>query len=207
MDKRFVDQSQSKVNFRAGNDGAGKTITGYAAVYYDGTPGTEFRLWDGAVERIMHGAFDESLTNGDDVMALFNHERNNILGRSTSGTLKLTSDKIGLKYEIKPGDTSISRDVIEHITRGDLKGSSFAFDITEELWTAGKEFDIREVRSVKLLDVGPVTFPAYEATTSNVRDKSSWDKWKAKNENDKNAENACKAEIFRLETLELTVVD
>ncbi len=148
--------------------GAESEITGHAAVYYDGSPGTEYKLWDGAVERIMPGAFDKAIRS-DDVLGLFNHDPNRILGRSSAGTLTLTSDKKGLAYRISPGNTSTANDVREHIRRGELKGSSFGFMITDETWRTEDKMEIREISGVDLFDVGPVTFPAYEATDTQAR--------------------------------------
>lgn len=145
-------------------------IVGYAAKFYRADDsGTEFRLWDGAVERIMPGAFDAALS--DDVRALFNHDASQILGRTKSGTLKLSVDDIGLRYEIAPADTRVYADVANFLSRGDVDGSSFQFQILPggERWTRSGSTEVREITSVKLFDVGPVTFPAYEAATSGVR--------------------------------------
>ncbi len=147
-------------------------IEGYAAVFYDGSKGTEFEFWDGIKERVQPGAFDKALKRGrDDVLALFNHSPNQVLGRSGSGTLELSVDKVGLRYKIQSGDTTIARDVREHIKRGDITGSSFGFIAEEERVTtdAKGKTEIRELLSVKLLDVSPVTIPAYDATTVEAR--------------------------------------
>ncbi len=140
-------------------------ITGYAAVFYDGMENTEYQLWDGAKERIMPGAFDDAVKN-DDVRALFNHDVNFVLGRNKSGTLTLQIDERGLKYIIDPPDTQQARDIIEVIKRGDVSGSSFSFMPSSQQWITEDDMDIRVISKVKLYDVGPVTFPAYEATTS-----------------------------------------
>jgi HK97 family phage prohead protease len=145
-------------------------ISGYGAVFYDGTPGTEYRLREDMVERLLPGAFDRAIRE-DDVRGLFNHDPNNVLGRSQAGTMKLAADGTGLRYEIVPGETTIGRDVREHLKRGDVTGSSFSFELEKN----GQEFRkengliIREIKSVRLFDVGPVTFPAYTGTTAEAR--------------------------------------
>lgn len=147
------------------------TISGYAAVFYrDGDPSTEYELWPGAVERVMPGAFNDSLKM-DDVRALFNHDAQSVLGRSKSGTLRLSVDNTGLRYEITPADTTLYRDVAAMIKRGDVDGSSFSFQIVgQDTWTRSADGrEVREIRSVKLYDVGPVTFPAYQGSTSEAR--------------------------------------
>jgi len=143
-------------------------IVGYGAVYYDGTDGTQFRLWDDMLERIMPGAFDRAIKE-DDVRGLFNHDPSMVLGRSKAGTMALASDERGLRYEIIPGDTSVARDVREHLKRGDVTGSSFAFTVTDEQYRKEDGIHIREIHGVRLYDVGPVTFPAYEGTTAGAR--------------------------------------
>jgi len=147
-------------------------ITGYAAVFFDGSAGSEFGLWEGATERIAPGAFKRSIESQQDTRALFNHEPDKLLGRVSAGTLRLEEDGRGLRYTISLGETSTAKDVREMIKRGDLTGSSFSFTIAEggEEWRdtdEGKQ--IRHITDVNLLDVGPVTFPAYSATSANSR--------------------------------------
>src|SRR5205085_8262677 len=62
-----------------------------------------------------------------DVVALFNHDNNIVLGRTISGTLTLEKRSDGLYYTIDPPKSAAS--VIESIERGDVRGSSFAFMI------------------------------------------------------------------------------
>lgn len=158
----------------------GATIAGYAAVFYDGTPETEYRLWDDFVERVMPGAFDRAIRE-DDVRALLNHEPDNLLGRTKSGTLKLSIDAVGLRYEITPPETELARQVVASLERGDLDGSSFTFMPTKVTWreelekvgTMERMIVIREIQEVELYDVGPVTFPAYTATSAAARDRSN----------------------------------
>ena len=63
-----------------------KTISGYAAVFFrEGDPGTQYELFEGAVERIMPGAFDDALRDRTDVVALLIHNFDWLLGRTKSG--------------------------------------------------------------------------------------------------------------------------
>jgi HK97 family phage prohead protease len=168
IEKRVI--SGRPVELRANGEGP-PTISGYAAVFYrEGDPTTQYELWPGAVERVTRGAFDSSLGR-DDVRALFNHDPHMVLGRDKAGTLKLSVDETGLRYEITPGDTTLYKDVSTMIQRGDVDGSSFSFQIEgKDVWTRSADgLEIRELRSVKLYDVGPVTFPAYAASTSEAR--------------------------------------
>jgi len=151
-------------------EGEPPQIVGLASVYYDGTPDTEYELWqDGPVERIMPGAFRDALAGKDDVRALFNHDANHVLGRVSSGTMELRDTKAGLEYRINPPNTATGRDLLELVRRGDITGSSFGFIVTDEDSLRHDGRAVREVRQVTVLDVGPVTFPAYEATEVQVR--------------------------------------
>lgn len=187
MERRYLFGDVSGVSLEPRAEGEGPKIRGIASVYYDGTPKTEYKLWADTVERIMPGAFEKALAR-DDVRALFNHDANFVLGR-TPKTLTLTDSPEGLRYEIEPANTSVARDVAEHIRRGDVSGSSFAFIVTDEDWRKEDGAVIREIRGVELFDVGPVTYPAYEATTAGVRSvdgvaeaRAAFDKWQARSE-------------------------
>lgn len=170
---RFLPASVAAIEVREAKSGPG-TIAGLAAVFYDpGDPGTAYRLWDDFEERIMPGAFDRAVAEGDDVRCLLNHDVNQLLGRTKSGTLRLSITKRGLAYEADTPDTQPGRDAVTTIRRGDIDGSSFGFRCTDSDLRIeprdGKELWIREVRGVILYDASPVTYPAYEATTAEAR--------------------------------------
>jgi len=146
-------------------------ITGYGAVFYDSEDrGTEYDLWDDVVERIMPGAFDG--LGDSDVRSFFNHNPDVVLGRSTAGTLTLGIDTVGLRYSVTPPEAH--NHVVESVKRGDVDGSSFMFIPTETTWRdethEGRTISIREINAVELFEVGPVTFPAYEATSARSAD-------------------------------------
>jgi len=171
--RSFVPASVQPVKLEKRADGQLPLITGYGAVFYqEGRDGTEYWLWDSFVERIDRSAFNRSVKE-DDVRGLMNHDPNMLLGRTSSKTMRLSVDEVGLRYEIEPPDTQAGRDTVESIKRGDLTGSSFSFSILEERWkqddSNGRTVSIRTLMDVQTYDVGPVTFPAYEATTTGVR--------------------------------------
>lgn len=170
LERRHATQPQSKVEVRAESDKP-KLITGYAAKFYSASDrGTEFNLWGEVWERIMPGAFDRAISERHDVRCLFNHDADNVLGRTTSGTCRLQIDSTGLRYEAdeNPNDVTWSATAAK-IARGDVSGSSFSFWVRKESWTDDGERIIREILDVDLDDVGPVTFPAYTAATSATR--------------------------------------
>ncbi len=175
MERRFT---PGGIDCEARADGT-RQIGGYAAVFHrEGDEGTEFRLWDDVFERIDKRAFDRALADSDDARALFNHDSNHLLGRASAGTLRLSADERGLKYDITLPDTQAGRDVATSIERGDLTGSSFAFQAEKVRWEDGENRSIRVIESVRLYDVGPVTYPAYEATSTALRSiRDEYDAW------------------------------
>lgn len=176
-------------------------MRGHAAVYYDGTPATEYGLWENTVERIMPGAFDRAIKE-DDVRALFNHDANMVLGRLRAGTLRLDSDATGLAYEVDLPDTRTGRDLEVLLGRGDVTGSSFSFVPTDEEWRKESGVNVRQVTAVRLYDVGPVTFPAYTATDASMRHaegaKKMFEEWQREQ-----VERAARARRIRLRLIEI----
>jgi HK97 family phage prohead protease len=116
---------------------------------------------------------------GMDVVALFDHVGQPI-GRTTNDTLKLAISERGLAYSISPPDTTLGRDIVTLVRRGDLYGASFAFSVAPggEQWT--QEADGSAVRTISevgnLYDVSVVTRPAYPQSSAALR---SLDAWKA----------------------------
>ena len=149
-------------------DHALPTLRGYAAVF-----GEEAVIGGFFREVIEPGAFDEALARPDDVRAQFNHDSNKLLGRTTAGTLRLSVDQAGLAYEIDLPETSYARDLAASVERGDVSQSSFMFEVTGEKWEyppkSSGELPLRRVANVKLYDVAPVTFPAYDGTSVSAR--------------------------------------
>lgn len=167
IERRFTKAGCAKVETR--EDGK-RVIVGYGAVFYrEGEPGTEYQLWTDLVERIAPTAFDRAIREAHDARGLFNHDPAWLLGRTTAGTMRLSVDGTGLRYEIDAPDTTMGRDVVTMIERGDLTGSSFAFVPTRRVWIEEAERTVSVIEDVDLYDTGPVTYPAYEATTTGLR--------------------------------------
>ncbi|MFF4408122.1 HK97 family phage prohead protease [Streptomyces sp. NPDC001404] len=128
----------------------------------------------GFVERILPGAGRASLS-ANDVLATFNHNVDNVLGRRSSGTLRVGEDDHGGWYEIDLPDTTTGRDLAELLRRGDIKGSSFTFRVNQGgQRRAGADdpasgLPVREITSMDVLEVGPVLSPAYPTTDAALR--------------------------------------
>ncbi len=147
-------------------------IHGYGAIF-----GVRSENLGGFREVIVPGAFDGVLE--DDVRALFNHDENIILGRTTSGSLSIAVDSRGLSYTITPPDTPTVRDlVLEPMRRGDITQSSFGFNVARggDDWEEDDDgVVVRTITKIKRLwDVSPVVFPAYPDTQVATRALSAW---------------------------------
>jgi len=146
-------------------EGEPRTLTGYAALY-----GAEARIGGLFREVIEPGAFRAALARKDDVRALWNHDPNHVLGRSTAGTLVLTEDERGLRYTVTLPDTQTGRDLWVSVQRGDVSQSSFAFAVDAEEWRDQRsDMPLRVVKDVHLFDVSAVTYPAYDETSVAAR--------------------------------------
>ena len=150
-------------------------VMGHAAIF-----NTLSEDLGGFRERIEPGAFDGVLEN--DVRAYFNHDPNYLLGRTTAGTLRLSVDTKGLRYELDVPNTTAGRDLKENIRLGNVTQSSFAFTIAKngDSWERTENGnDIRIINEVdRLYDISPVSLPAYPdandvalAQRSNLLDK------------------------------------
>ena|ERR1022692_3181173 len=149
-------------------DGTSRKIRGIAAVYYNGQPGSEFRLGQNIMERIAPGAFDHLLE--DDVMARVDHDGKLIVGRNKQN-MRLWSTSRGMEYEIDLKPTTAGNDLWENAQSGIIKGSSFQAvvnfgDKKSVTWSRDGKQDILTVkRYEQLIDVAPVSNPAYKAST------------------------------------------
>lgn len=162
-ERRFVSNG---VELRAAKDGKGPgTLVGYAATFDQASVDL-----GGFVEVLSPGAFSTVLL--DDCRCLRNHKDDVILGRTSAGTLRLEQDAVGLRYECDLPDTTAGRDTAESVGRKDITGCSFQFTIADggATWDFAGAMAKRTITKVgRLYDVGPVTFPAYESTSVDMR--------------------------------------
>jgi uncharacterized protein len=147
----------------------GEVVRGYAAVFdsYSEDLG-------GFIEIIKQGAFDDVLN--DDVRAFYNHSDSFLLGRVSSGTLRVWQDETGLGYEVKMPNTTYANDLIELMRRGDVNQSSFAFLVGRDRWEKRNGKNVRIIEKVsRLIDVSPVVLPAYPAASSGLAQREQHD--------------------------------
>jgi hypothetical protein len=127
------------------------------------------------IEKVATGAFDQA--DMSDVVALFNHEEEELLSRTTgkADDLVLSITQAGLGYQFK-AKNECSGEVAQNISLGFIKGSSFAFSCVGEEWEYevaqmdGQKKDVRTITKIgKVYDVSPVTYPAYQQTSVGLR--------------------------------------
>lgn len=148
---------------RREDDDGKVTVVGYAATFGETADiGGYFR------EIIARGAFTNTLRVAD-VRAYFDHDRGRVLGRTTSGTLRLAEDDKGLHVEIDLPDTSDGRDVRTLIERGDVSGMSFGFRVVRQEWDETVDPPTRTILEVELREVSIVSEPAYDGTSIALR--------------------------------------
>jgi len=163
MTQRLLERRMITGEVEARAKGSNIYVEGYAAVFEkrSGNLG-------GFVERVKPSAFNKTLREAD-VRALWNHDPQYVLGRSGAGTLELSIDHNGLYYRSLLPNTSYAKDLAELLERRDVRESSFTFFKVQDEWGLTEEgYAQRDLIEVGLIDVAPVTFPAYPDATSGV---------------------------------------
>lgn len=152
-------------------------IEGYFAVF-----GSEYRMWENAIETIDEDAFNETVDG--DVRALVNHDSTLVLGRTTAGTLTLRVDRTGLWGSILINQLDQdAMNLYERVKRGDVSQCSFGFDILDQSTEVMENgTTVWRLKKVELYEVSVVTFPAYEDTSVIARKKDYEELQKRKKE-------------------------
>jgi HK97 family phage prohead protease len=135
-------------------------VEGYAIVF-----NSESRDLGGFTEVVKENALDKALERNTDVLALYGHDYQNVLGRQSANTLQLEKDERGIKFTLDLPNTQLGRDVYTLVERGDLKGNSFGFTVEKDSWDKKGDKVIRTIEQVRdLFEISIVSLPAYEAT-------------------------------------------
>ena len=173
-EERTIFELDGEIEVRALEDGGGPVLSGYAV---------RFNSWSSPItdsrgrkfkERVASGAFDRALSGNPDIRALWNHNPDFPLGRTGNGTLSLRKDSQGLRFELRPDpNTFWGASAVAAIRRGDVTGMSFVFAVAEggDTWARAQQDGLaqRTLLDTDLLEISPVTFPAYPQTSVAVR--------------------------------------
>ena len=146
-----------------------RAISGYAA---------KFDSWSEPImgwfkEVIARDAFSDC--DVTDVIMCFNHNPDTILARTTSDTLTLSTDDVGLRFSFTAPNTTLGNDMLELVSRGDINQCSFKFIVEQDEWRYADEsnklgYDERTILKFSTLkDVSLVVYPAYKDTEASVR--------------------------------------
>ncbi len=154
-------QTGQPVQLRS-RSGSGR-IGGYAAVF-----GVKSEPLGGFVEQVDRRAFNKTAGDGwPAVICRYNHSDDYLLGTIDAGTLQLSIDNTGLDYRVDLPECR--SDVLEMVTRGDVSKSSFAFRAYDDSWEFDDGQPLRTILAARLVDVAPVTIPAYRDSSAALR--------------------------------------
>lgn len=164
IERRYVAEVR-----KAEDDPESRRVTGYAAVF--GSSSLPLMDWDhGEFEEVIDRNAFEGVIEESDVFAVLNHDNSRgVLGRSVNGTgsLSLSVDDHGLRYEFDAPRTALGDELLEGLRRGDITASSFAFNVKDERWEEQEDKTYKRtiLKIGRLYDVSPVYNPAYPDTS------------------------------------------
>jgi HK97 family phage prohead protease len=150
-----------------------KCISGYGAVWYDGTEATEhFDPEEGYYERFDRHSFDKSLASNKRKASCYNHSWEFVLGRSDLGTASFWTDDIGMAYSVPHDETDPDHVKVERKWEKDLiTGSSVRAKVKKGSRRFFFEGDkpVCVYEELDLVEAGPVDEPAFSGTSVMVR--------------------------------------
>ena len=175
--RRLTTSPEFRMEVEHREDGtAQRYISGYAVVFEQYSRS----FYDEWVEIIDRNAFAN--TDMSDVVMVVDHsqEVGDVLARSRNGvgTLDISVDEHGVKFRFPVPDTSVGRDIVELIDRGDISECSFAFWVRADEWRYGVAFgdttmDERRILEVaRLADLSIVVRGAYPTTSVGVDERA-----------------------------------
>ncbi len=146
------------------NDKGQRVLAGYASIF--NSLSEDLGCWR---EQILPGAFSKCLASNPDIVCLRDHNPTLLLGRTKSGTLRVSQDDIGLRFECDLPETTQANDLVASIERGDVDGCSFGMYCTSDNWRDDNGMTVRDVIEAEVFDCSVVTYPAYPATAVSLR--------------------------------------
>lgn len=146
---------------------AGRTLSGIAVPFDQAATiranGGSFR------ETVRPGAFAACLAAKSDITALADHDATRLLGRTRTGTLRLSETRAGLAFEVDLPETPSGLEFAALGARGELAGCSIGFTIPKggDAWAG----EVRTISAATLDHVAIISGgrPAYDGTTAALR--------------------------------------
>lgn len=156
----------------------GRTMAGYPIVF---DRWTTINSWEGQFkERVSDTALTKTLKeNRNGVKVLFNHGMDPSIGDKPLGKPSvMEATGRGLYAEVPLSETSYNDDLLALMRDGAIDGQSFRFSVVQEEWNKpSKGLPERTITELRLFEFGPVTFPAYQATTVGIRSREHFAEW------------------------------
>ena len=185
INNTMIDTKHIEIRKAEISSASGRTVSGYAVRFESESVNMGF------VEIIHRGAITDETIKSSDVFALLNHNENTVLARCNRGTgsLSLKVDNDGVFYEFEAPNTASGEELLEHIKRGEISQSSFAFTVSTEdgaeKWTKRSDGTIvRDIFKIeRLYDISPVYQPAYTETTCSKRAQEKFSELKNMEDN------------------------
>lgn len=162
---------------RAAADGGMGTLYGHFSTF--DTWYEVSSMWEGDfLERVVPGAFAQTIADDRDGMrVLFDHGFDPQLGNKVLGPIRaLAEDATGAAYEVPLFDTSYNRDLMPGLKAG-VYGASMRMRVQADSWddepvASGynpKALPERSITRAKVMEFGPVTFPASPTASAGMR--------------------------------------
>ncbi|GAA2850227.1 HK97 family phage prohead protease [Pseudonocardia halophobica] len=176
-ERRHIPLATARTEIRAASDASTGRFNGYAAVF-DSRTAIGNPLLMGFYEEIAPGAFANTLRTAD-VRFLLDHNPFYVVSRVSAGTLDLSEDEHGLAVDsYLDEELSYVRDLKANLRNANVDGMSFGFRVLDDDWTTeqiethdghGADVEVRRIHEVELFEVSAVTWPAYAATSADLR--------------------------------------
>lgn len=151
------------------DDSDGLTLEGYGTTFDDFY---DVEDWLGVYrERVAKGAFAKTIKERRGLIKVqYDHGHHPVLGSIPIGSLRdIREDEHGLFVSVRLHDNWMTEPVRDAVKSQAVSGMSIRFQTTKDEWDYSGDPEQRTIREVKLYEVGPVAFPANEATSVALR--------------------------------------
>lgn len=165
MDKLNYCSNLKPDSFAAKADDEAGVIEGYFALY--NTPSEP--IWDAYVWEIAEGAFDKSFKEKKNQFILAHHDFTQVIGSREAKTCEIKADDKGFWGRASVPDTSYGRDLLISMKRGDIKATSFGFNILKSQFVQEKKYDKQVLLELDVWEGSAVTIPRFSATNGKIK--------------------------------------